>query len=403
MMNATNTAVIMAAGEGRRMRPLTAGRPKVMLPLAGRPILEHLVKACAVSGLNELIIVVGYHEEEVRRYLGDGTGLGVSLKYVVQRAPRGTGDALALAQPFVNAPSFLLMNGDITVNAADIRLLAGMEAPAMGIIERPSVAGFGVVEIAGDRVTALHEKTESPPTRLVNAGLYHFDRRIFDFAGGLAESPRGEYEITGAIQGMIDSGIGVGFRHLDSWRDIGDAQALLGANAEMLGKMTDGDTAGAEVEPGVVIKGPISIGPGSLLRSGVYIQGPVIIGGDCEIGPNCYLRPGTVIGDRCRIGAGVEVKNSIIMDGSRVPHLSYIGDSVIGRDCNIGAGTQVANLRLDRRPVSEQCRKLGVIMGDGVVTGINACINPGTVVGAGAVIGPGAVVSGAIGPGARVY
>lgn len=385
------------------MRPLTARRPKVMLPLAGYPILEHLVVACRNGGIDEIVLIVGYYEEEVRRHFGDGSGFDVRLSYAVQRLPLGTADAVSLVEPLVAGKSFLVLNGDITLGAEDIRRLAAVKVPAMGIVERASVAGLGVVEIADDRVARLHEKVENPPTRLVNSGLYHFDSGIFDFIRITDKSSRGEYEITDVIQRMIDSGRGVGYIFLHDWQDIGDPQALLSANRASLSAMTDADTAGAELEPGVVIKGAVRVGGGSWLRAGTYIEGPVVIGQGCDLGPNCYLRPGTVIGDHCRIGAGVEVKNSVIMDGSRVPHLSYIGDSVIGRNCNIGAGTQVANLRLDGHPADGCHRKVGVIMGDGVVTGINSSINPGTIIGADVVIGPGAVVSGSIKAGSRVF
>ena len=151
----------------------------------------------------------------------------------------------------------------------------------------------------------------------------------------------------------------------------------------------------------VVLKGAVAIGEGSRVRSGAYIEGPVIIGDHCDIGPNCFIRPATAIGDGCHIGAGVEIKNCIIMNGSKVPHLSYVGDSVIGENCNLGAGTKVANLRLDKRDIRVRGvetgrRKLGAIIGDNVQTGINVSINVGTLIGNDVFIGPGRTVSGDI-------
>jgi len=138
-----------------------------------------------------------------------------------------------------------------------------------------------------------------------------------------------------------------------------------------------------------------------VVRSGSYIVGPVIIGDDCDIGPNCYLRPYTAIGDNCHIGAAVEVKNSIIMRGSKIPHHNYVGDSIIGEGCNLGSGTKIANLRLDKKNVEvagidTRRRKLGAIIGDRVETGINASINVGSIIDNDAHIGPGAVVGGII-------
>ncbi|MCK5577130.1 MAG: glucose-1-phosphate thymidylyltransferase, partial [Dehalococcoidales bacterium] len=136
--------------------------------------------------------------------------------------------------------------------------------------------------------------------------------------------------------------------------------------------------------------------------------GPVVIGRGCDIGPNCYIRPYTAIGDDCHLGAAVEVKSSIIMRGTKIPHHNYIGDSIIGENCNFGSGTKIANLRLDKKNISvagmdTKKRKLGAIIGDGVETGINASINVGTIIGNNTAIGPGAVVSGIIAPGSRVF
>jgi len=144
------------------------------------------------------------------------------------------------------------------------------------------------------------------------------------------------------------------------------------------------------------------------VRAGSYISGPVVIGSGCDIGPNCYIRPYTSIGDNCRIGAAVEVKNCIIMSGSRLPHQNYAGDSIIGENCNLGAGTKIANLRLDGQTVKAGeletgRRKFGAVLSDDVSIGVNACLNPGAMVGNGVRIGPGEVVSGIIKPGSRIY
>src|SRR3990172_79151 len=141
-------------------------------------------------------------------------------------------------------------------------------------------------------------------------------------------------------------------------------------------------------------------------------EGARVIGENAEIGPNCFIRPSTYIGNGCKVGNGSEVKNSIIMDGSHVPHLNYVGDSILGERCNLGAGTKIANLRLDEKnvrvphkgqDVDTGRRKLGVIMGDDVKTGINATIDVGTVIGEGTFIGLGAVVRGVVAPKSRIH
>ena len=171
---------------------------------------------------------------------------------------------------------------------------------------------------------------------------------------------------------------------------------------EFLLKRLRGQNRGL-IEDNVYLRRVVSIGPNSVIRSGSYILGPTIIGANCEIAPNCYIRPSTSIGDNCYISHGVEIKNSILMKNTRVPHHTYVGDSVIGECCNLGAGTNIANTRLDMKSINiagitTGRNKLGVIMGDNVRTGINACINPGTIVGNDTVIGPQTTVKGIIPP-----
>ncbi|APV45153.1 bifunctional UDP-N-acetylglucosamine pyrophosphorylase / Glucosamine-1-phosphate N-acetyltransferase [Dehalogenimonas formicexedens] len=386
------------------MRPLTAARPKVMQPVAGKPMVEHLLIECRKAGLTDFVLIVGYHDEKVRGYFGDGSAWGARIRYVLQRQPAGTADALRQALPLLNT-SFIMLNGDIMLRAADIAPLSRMKVTTLSLVELADVTGMGVVELEGECVILIHEKTLNPPTHLANAGVYYFTQDVVAALAKTPRSPRGEFEITDTIQLMIDAGVPVGFRMLNTWRDLGYPWDLLSANEEFLSGIES--RIEGKVEDGAVLKGAVEIGSGSIVRAGSYIVGPVIIGQNCDIGPNCYLRPGTAIGNNCHIGASVEIKNSIIMANTKIPHLTYVGDSIIGENCNLGAGTQVANLRFDRSNARVNGkdtgrRKMGAIIGDNVSTGINASINLGTFIGSGAIIGPGALVSGVIAPGARI-
>ncbi|MEW6070890.1 MAG: DapH/DapD/GlmU-related protein, partial [Candidatus Thermoplasmatota archaeon] len=195
----------------------------------------------------------------------------------------------------------------------------------------------------------------------------------------------------------------------EDWLDVATPMSILKAN-ELVLKNLKMEYKG-EVEKYVTIKGNVSVGKGTLIRSGSYILGPVIIGENCEIGPNCFIRPFTSIGNNVRIGNGVEIKNSIVMDDTKIGHLSYVGDSIIGRNCNFGAGTIIANLRFDRRNVpiiicgkkiDSELKKLGVIMGDNVQTGINVSIDTGTVICENVIVMPHAFVSGYVEAGSVV-
>lgn len=337
-------AVILAAGEGSRMRPLTYTRPKVMLPLANKPILEHLLIAASKAGIKEFIFIVGYRDEQVRNYFGSGERWGVSIDYSTQRKQLGTGDAIKMVGSLIDG-NFLVMNGDIVVSQQDISSLTSSSDNTLSLFQVEDTRDLGVVEVSGDRIIRIYEKTENPPSHLANAGLYLFTPDIFDAVSRTSKSVRGEYEITDALQLMIEQGQHISYRQINYWLDISYPWDLLTANESLLAGI-EAQNLG-EVEKNVVLKGAVAIGRNTVVRSGSYIVGPVIIGQDCDIGPNCYLRPSTSIGDNCRIGSAVEVKNSIIMNGSKIPHQNYVGDSIIGEGCNLGAGTKIANLRLD--------------------------------------------------------
>jgi len=397
-------AVILAAGEGNRMRPLTYTRPKVMLPIANKPILEHLLIEVREAGIKEFVFIVGYHDEQVRDYFGNGRKWGVSIEYCIQRRQSGTADALRVVEGVVDS-NFLMINGDVLVKRRDIKSVAGSEKTTVSVIEVADTKGLGLVEAKRGRVVRIHEKVEKPPSNLANAGLYLFTPEIFEAISRTPKSPRGEFEITDSLQMMIDGGQYISCKKIGYWLDLSYPWHLLPANESLLSGIKSKNLG--EIEENVMIKGAVCIGKGTIVRSGSYITGPVIFGENCEIGPNCCVRPFTAIGDNCHIGAAVEVKNSIIMRGTKIPHISYVGDSVIGEGCNLGAGTKIANLRLDEKDVwvadnNTGRRKLGAIIGDGVKTGINASINVGTLIGNNTHIGPGAVASGAIAPNSTI-
>ncbi len=397
-------AVVLAAGEGSRMRPLTYTRPKVMLPVANRPILEHLVIESREAGISDFVFVVGYHDEQIRSYFGNGRKWSVNIAYANQRKQLGTADAVRMVEGMVRG-NFLLMNGDIVVNRKDVKTLAENGKNTISVIDVKDPKGLGTIEVKRGRAIRIHEKVDKPPTNLANSGLYLFTPEIFKAVAETPKSPRGEFEITASIQIMIDQGQEIRVQRLGYWLDLSYPWHLLAANEALLPKMDVVNSA--TIETNVTMKGPVSVGEGTTIRSGAYIVGPVMIGKNCDIGPNCFIRPHTAIGDGCHVGAAVEVKNSIVMNGSKIPHLNYVGDSVIGEGCNLGAGTKIANLRLDEKEitvagVNTGRRKLGAILGDRVKTGINSSINVGTTVGNDTFIGPGAVASGVISPESKV-
>ncbi len=390
-------AVIIAGGNGVRMRPLTSSRPKPLLKVADRTIIEHNLDQ--LQGLvKEVIIVTGYKGEMIRSLIGDRYGK-IKVSYVFQESQLGTGDAAKKAAKMIE-DRFLLMNGDDIYFRDDIKnCLKKHPSILLGTVKNPSA--FGVVECHDDFVKKMTEKPESPPSdALVNTGLYFLDKSIFDFEIG--RSSRGEYEFTDYIRALITQQR-LYFRTTHKWKPISYPWNLLEAN-EFLVEKTKRSIKG-EIEKGCRIIGDVEVEKGVLIKSGTRIEGPVRIRSGTIVGPNAFIRGDSIIGEDCRIGAGVEIKSSVIGNGTAIPHLSYVGDSIIGDNCNVGGGTVMANFRLDEENVKVDVKgekvdtgrkKLGSIIGDRVNVGVNCSLMPGTMIGDDSRIGPNSTVKGTI-------
>jgi len=406
-------ALILAAGEGTRMRPLTANIPKPLLPVAGKPFLAHIIETLEKLGVSDIYLLIGWKMRTVKEYFSDGQKFNVNISYLFQEQRLGTAHAVGIAESVMDS-DFLCINGDIVVTKSYIQGLIKFynshkgDTISLAKVDRPEL--FGVVELDGEHVKKITEKPKVPKSNLINAGIYIFTPNIFDAIKKTTKSARGEYEITESLKILMNKMDIYGFVLDEPWVEIGRPWDLLRAN-EILMKELESDFQG-DIHRNAEIAGPVQIGKDTVVRSGSYIIGPTIIGEDCTVGPNCIIRPSTVIGNRCKIGNAVEIKNSLIMDSSNAPHNNYVGDSVIGQRCNLGAGTKVANLRLDEKnihvvlrgdKVDTGLRKLGVIMGDDVKTGINSSIDSGTIIGESSFIGPNALVIGNIAPKSRIH
>ena len=406
-------AVVLAAGEGTRMRPLTANLPKPLLPVAGKPFLRHTLEALRSAGISQVAVLIGWQGHRIRESLGDGEALGLSIAYEEQTERLGTAHAIGCMRSHVDGP-FLSVNGDVVVSAEALAAMIAyrqkVRAPVIGLAEVPNPAAFGVVELNDGKVTGLEEKPRRPKSNLINAGIYAFDEDIFPLIDKTPKSPRGEYEITDTIRALMETQDVYGFRLPGEWIDVGRPWDLLRANAALLAPLKG--ASHGDVDGGATLIGEVLVEAGARVRRGAYIEGPTVIGPGAEIGPNCYIRPSTSIGAKAKVGNACEVKNSILMAGTHVPHQNYVGDSILGERCNLGAGTKVANLRLDEAPIRVVWRgsevdtglpKLGVIMGDDVKVGINASIDAGTIIGEESFLGPGSHARGNIAPRSRIF
>ena len=403
-------AVILAAGEGTRLWPMTENRPKHMIPIAGRPIIQHLIETFKDNGVHKFTIVVGYLREVVERYFLDGSSLGVEIIYVNQPRPKGTADALAQLENHIQESRFLLLYGDIYISstaAAEIINAYKNESldAAVVVVKSKDQDQYGLVSIQNGYVTGIIEKPRrNSRTRnnFVNAGIYVFEKHIFNSVKATKRSSRGEFELTDSIDYLVRDGVKVKPILIEQrdWLDIGRPWDLFEANERAL--RTYQPTNNNNVESTSLLVGPVTLGSDVKILSGSRIEGPTYIGDSSVIGPNCYIRPYTSIGQDVKVGNGCEIKNCIIMNHSKIPHQSYLGDSIIGERCNFGAGTITGNLRLDKKNIRLKIRgeivdsgrnKLGAMIGDDVSTGVNVNLMPGVRIGSGALIGPGITVS----------
>jgi bifunctional UDP-N-acetylglucosamine pyrophosphorylase/glucosamine-1-phosphate N-acetyltransferase len=361
-------------------------------------MIEHLVLAARDAGIMDFVFVVGYGEREVRKHFGDGSHWGVQVTYAPQRQQQGTADALRTAAGLVSG-NFLVLNGDMIVQSADIARLIAMPPHCMSTSTTDYPGDYGVVVVEDGRVTSLEEKSSHPKSNQVNAGAYLFGPEIFDLVRQVQTSSRGELELTDALGILINEKRLYAYQ-LSSWMDVGHPWDMLDANAHLLEALSSENHG--TVEAGVSLSGAVVIGKGTVVKSGTYIEGPCIIGNNCRIGPHAYIRGATSVGDDCHIGHCTELKNSIVMAGTKIPHFNYIGDSVIGSGCNFGAGTKVANLRHDHASVrvcgrDTRHKKFGAVIGDDVQFGINCSINVGAMIGSNAMFAPHSYIEGCIG------
>ena len=386
-------AVIMAAGKSTRTWPLTLTKPKPLLKVMNKEIIKHNLDA--LQGLvGEVIIIVGFKKEMIIEEIGHKYGK-LKIRYAEQKTQLGTGHALKYVEKLIKG-KFIVMGGDDIFSKKDIKACLRHKYAVLGCkVEDPG--RFGVFVVKGKEVKKVVEKPKKFVSGIANAGLYVFDKSVFKFK--LRKSQRGEYEIVDYINALIKKERVVCENVKGRWLSVGYPWDLIEANSVLVSEMKN-DIKG-KVEKNVIVKGKLKAGKGTKILSGTYIKGNVIIGENCLIGPNCYLRGNTSIGNGCHIGQAVEIKNSIIMDNAKVPHLSYIGDSVIGKNSNLGAGTITANLKHDNENVRSVVkgkivdtgrRKLGTIIADDVHTGINTTIYPGRKIWPGVSTLPGEII-----------
>ncbi|RMG26306.1 MAG: glucose-1-phosphate thymidylyltransferase [Armatimonadetes bacterium] len=324
-------ALILAGGKGTRLRPITYSIAKQLVPVANKPVIEYGIEAIRETGIEEFGFIVGDAEADIRAALGDGSRWNARFTYIRQEAPLGLAHAVATAREFLGESRFIVFLGDNLVKGGITELVDefrhGSADASILLCEVPNPQEFGVAEIEGERVVRLVEKPKEPKSNFALVGVYLFTPKIFEAIEGLQPSFRGEYEITDAIQGLIDRGCDVRFRIVTGWwKDTGTVEAMLDANRLLLSDLVP-DCKGVVRES--QIEGAVQIGEGSLIERST-IRGPVVLGAGCVV-RDAFVGPFTSIADDCTI-EGSELEYSIVMHGSSLLHLAHrVSGSLIGR------------------------------------------------------------------------
>ncbi len=325
-------AVVLVGGEGTRLRPLTLETPKPMVPIMNMPFLERTLRRLKAAGIEDVILPAGYLPEAITSFFGDGSELGLRLRYVIEEVPLGTAGALKNVAQYIDGPFFVL-NGDV-LTSLDLRAMLDYHRRKGGIgtlhlirVDDPSAFGC-VVHDAGGRIERFVEKPPrgEEPTNEVNAGTYLLEREVLDLipAGRPVSIERETFPALIAGARPLYA-----FTTDDYWMDLGRPDTYLDAHRHVFdGTMPLGLAPDAD-GPGVTAV------PASALRR------PVFIGRGCTIAPDAEVGPYTVLGDNCAVGAGAVVSDSLLWDGVSVGAGARVDWAIVASRARIGAGARV--------------------------------------------------------------
>ncbi len=328
--------LILSGGKGTRLRPITHTSAKQLVPVANKPVLFYGIEAIVAAGIDDIgIIIAPETGEEIRATVGDGSLFGARITYIVQDEPRGLAHAVLTGEPFLGADAFVMYLGDNLLQGGIIELVADFRAgsPDALILLTPvdDPENYGVAELEAGRVVRLCEKPREPQSDLALVGVYMFTAAVHDAARAIEPSPRGELEITDAIQHLLDTGARVEPHIVRGWwKDTGRLDDMLEANRLVLDTIetrVDGELSESHLDGRVIVEAGAR-----LVRS--TVRGPAIIGADARL-TDAYVGPYTAVGERCVIESA-EVEHSILLAGAEVRGLDgRMESSLLGRNVKI--------------------------------------------------------------------
>jgi mannose-1-phosphate guanylyltransferase/phosphomannomutase len=371
-------AVIMAGGEGTRLRPLTSNQPKPMLPMANRPMMEHVVRLLRRHGMTDIVVTVAFMANAIRTYFGDGSELGVRMVYATEETPLGTAGSVLNAREELDE-RFVVISGDVLT---DIDLTAAVEfhdrrgalaTLALSAVENPLEFGIVIVDEQGTVERFLEKPTWGQVfSDTINTGIYVLEPEIFDFI-----PPGRPVDFSSEVfPEVLASGRPIcGYVAEGYWEDVGTTEAYLQAHQDILDRKVEVDIEGFALRPGVWL------GKGSTVDPAAVVDGPAIIGDNCSVGPGTVLGEYTTLGSNVRIAEGAEIRRSVISDNGYLAAGVRVEGSVVGRSCDLRQGA-----RLDP----------GSVLGEGCLVGAHAEVRDGVKVYPFKTVEAGAIVNSSI-------
>lgn len=373
-----------------------------MFNLVGKPIIHHVIDTLKEAGLKDYIIVVGHCGEQIKKYLKDGSNLGVNITYTVQKASIGMADALKTTEDLVD-DNFFVVNADDIFESSLIQQMTrkfkdGNADILLSCKPVEETWKFGIIHVEGDQVIDFVEKPPKgkEPSNLAVVGVYILTKKIFDYYKKIPVSDH-QYE-DAILQFIKDKNIVNTVSYGGFFAGYKYPWDLFKINKHLMDNKIRKQIVkeSATVSKRATIEGKVYIEKGTKVFEGACIRGPCYIGENSIVGGNSLVRDYSSLGRACVVGFSTEIKHSLIGDDCWF-HMNYIGDSIISNNCLFGAGTVTANFRFDEKNVQvwvgdkridSNTSKLGAIIGDNCKTGINSCLEPGVKIGPQSMVGP---------------
>ncbi len=401
-------ALVLTAGMGQRLRPITARRSKSMLMIAGRPVLQYIIDSLKENGIRDIVIVAGHGREELIEHFQMGGDQGVRIRYVIQHEQKGVEHAILSAKDELeNEDEFLLVNGDVLVEPEMVsRTLTNHSSMNTDITMLVTLVSnpeqFGTVKIGRNGIVEKLVEKGGPDRYVSNYAVAGVSVFKSDTITLLAKHDTME----NTVEKMISGGRTVAAAVWEKeWAEFTWPWDVLSANKIVMDRELRGRGSfiaeSAEIHKNVVLEGPVFIDEGTVIRPGSTIRGPVYIGKNVYVGNNSLIRDYSSLCEGVHIGYAVEMRNTMVFDNVNVGRMPYVADSIVGANSCIEAGAQMWNWRPGSEPlylkfeedrVQIPLEKFGAIIGDNVVIGVNASVYPCTRIGEGSLIAPACVI-----------